>query len=99
MEDTEVVARLDTIIAILKLANRDAIAAARTEILSDRVNREILDRTSKWAGSGSLQTAVAKKSGASTRTVRERIAELADQGLLERRGGGPATEYRSTGVI
>jgi DNA-binding GntR family transcriptional regulator len=99
MEDNAIIARLDTIIAVLKLANRDSIEAARNDIVSDRVNREILDRASAWAGSGTLQKAVAGKTGSSTRTVRDRLAELAAQGLLEKRGGGPTTEYRSSGVI
>jgi Fic family protein len=99
MDDDAVITRLDRIIAVLKLANRDAIEATRNEILSDRVNREILGGTSNWTAAGKLQTAVARKTGASTRTVRDRLADLVSDGLLEKRGGGPTTEYRTTGLI
>lgn len=97
--DDPIAARLDTLIALHRLTHRDALEAARNDILSDPVNREVLRRASKWVGAGSLQTTVARTTGASTRTVRDRLAELLDQGLLERRGGGPTTEYRSSGLL
>ena len=100
MEDDDPIAvRLDRLIALHRLTHRDALEAARNDILSDPVNREVLGRASKWVGAGSLQTAVARKTGASTRTVRDRLADLVSDGLLEKRGGGPSTEYRATGLI
>jgi hypothetical protein len=98
-EEDAVITRLDAIIAILKLANRDAIDAARNEILADDVNRAILSSTSRWVPAGTLQKAVARKTGASTRTARDRLADLLADGLLEKAGGGPTTTYRATGLI
>lgn len=50
-----------------------------------------------WAGK--LQAAVAKKTKAATRTIQERIADLMAQGVLDKRGGGPTTEYKASGLI
>lgn len=99
MENDEIVSRLDTIIAITKLANREALDAARTEILADDVNRAILSSASKWVPAGTLQKTVARKTGASTRTVRDRLADLLAGGLLEKAGGGPTTTYKATGLV
>ena len=99
MDNHEVLARLDTIIAITKLANREALDAARNEILADGVNRAILSSASRWVPAGTLQKTVARKTGAATRTVRDRIADLLAHGLLEKAGGGPTTSYRATGLI
>lgn len=97
--DDDVVARLDRITAILQLAHRDEIERARTQIRSDKVNAAILDASAKWIGSGAMQAKVAKKTKASTRTVRDRIADLLATGVLDKRGGGPTTEYRTNGLI
>jgi hypothetical protein len=106
MDEDAIVARLDAIItrldtnnALLKLSQRNALAAARSEILSDAVNREIFAGSARWVGAGKLQSAVARKTNASTRTVRDRIADLLATGLLEKRGGGPTTEYHSSGLL
>jgi hypothetical protein len=99
MAGDEVAQRLDTLIAILKLAHRDDIAKARTSVRANTVNAAILDLANDWTPSGKLQAAVAKRTGKTDRTVRDRLGELAAQGLIEQRGGGPTTAYRSTGLI
>jgi Fic family protein len=91
--------QLSTIIAILKLANRDQIDAARTSIRSDKVNAAILDAAKRWTGAGKVQTMVSKKTSASRSTITARLGELMALGVLEKQGGGPTTEYRATGLI
>jgi hypothetical protein len=95
----EVVERLDQIAAILRLAHRDAIERTRTAIRSDKVNAAILDGSTKWIAAGKLQAAVVSKTKTSSRTVQFRIADLLVDGLLEKRGGGPTTEYKASGLI
>ena len=95
----EVVAKLDQIAAILRLAHRDAIGRTRATIRSDKVNASILDGSVQWIGAGKLQAAVATKTKAAPRTIRDRIADLLTEGVLEKRGGGPTTEYKATGLI
>jgi hypothetical protein len=99
MTDEAVVERLDRMIAILRLAHGDSIARARTLIRSDKVNAAILDASAKWVGAAKLQTTVAAKTKASTRTIQERIADLVTQGVLEKRGAASTTEYKASGLI
>src|SRR4051794_40320483 len=99
MTNEDVARRLDTIIAILRLAHREEIEAARATIRSDKVRAALLDGASDWAAAGTLTGAVKTKTGQSPATINRRITELLDLGLLEKQGGGPATQYRSTGLI
>lgn len=95
----DIVMRLDRIAAILQLAHRDAIEGARTTIRADRVNAAILDATAKLTPSGRLLTEVKEKTGQSPATISRRVAFLLEQGAIEKHGAGPATQYRSTGLI
>lgn len=91
--------RLDKIVAILKLAHRDDIDDARTAIRADKVSAQILDMTADWVAAGKLKTDVISKAKQSQPTVERRIASLVEQGVLECRGAGTASSYRSTGLI
>jgi Fic family protein len=99
MTNDDIAQRLDTIIAILQLAHRGEIDATRTEVRADKVNAAILDATRSWTPAGKLTNAVKTKTKQSPATVSRRINDLLGMGLLEKQGGGPATEYRSTGLI
>ena len=99
MTDEDIGRRLDTIIAILQLAHRDAIENARTAIREDNVNAAILDAATKWTPAGKLTQAVKQKTKQSSATIGRRLARLVDQGVLEKSGGGPTTAYRATGVV
>ncbi len=96
--EDEIVQRLDKVIAILQLAHGDAIEESRLKIRSDTTYRAILDATRQWAGAARVQAA-ATKAGAARSTTSRKIAELIELGMLEKKGGGKAIEYRSTGLI
>ncbi|HZS30346.1 MAG TPA: hypothetical protein VFA37_03750 [Gaiellaceae bacterium] len=91
--------KLDQLIVITKLAQWSAIAKTQTEVRSDKINAAILDASTGWVRAGKMQAAVAKKTKSSTRTVRERIADLVAMDALEKRGGGPTMEYKACGLI
>ena len=99
MTNEDVVERLDRITAILQLAHGEAIERARERIRSDKVNAALMDAATQWTGAKKLQTTVATKTKASTRTIQERIGSLLAHGVLEKRGGGPKTEYKASGLI
>jgi Fic family protein len=99
MTNEDFARRLDTIIAILRLAHREEIEAARATIRADKVQAALLDGAVDWAAAGKLTSTVKAKTGQSPATINRRITELLDLGLLEKQGGGPATQYRSTGLI
>jgi len=95
----EILERLDKLVAIQLLAHRDALESARVSIRADKVNAAILDATTKLTPAGKVVAEVKKKTGQSPATISRRIAALMEQGVVEKQGGGPATQYRSTGLI
>src|SRR3954453_14015289 len=99
MSNDDVVRRLDTIIAILQLAHRDEIESARTAIRSDKVSAAILDLAARETPAGKLAHSVEQKTKQSSRTIARRMAQLVEQGALEKSGAGSATTYRATGLV
>jgi Fic family protein len=97
--EDDIVARLDKLLAIQQLVHRDALENARMSIRSDRVNAAILDATTKLTPAGTVVSAVKKKTGQSPATINRRISALMELGLVERQGAGPATQYRSAGLV
>lgn len=95
----EVVERLDRLAAIMQLAYREQIEASRLAIRSDKVNAAILDGAKKLTPAAKLKAAVIKKTGTGSSTFSERVATLIELGLLEKEGGGKATQYRAAGLI
>jgi Fic family protein len=95
----DIAARLDRIAALLQLAHRDSIESARASIRADTVNAAILDATVKLTPAGKVMAEVKKKTGQSPATITRRIGALIEQGAVEKRGGGPATQYKATGLI
>jgi hypothetical protein len=61
MTNDEVVERLDRVIAILALANEDAIERARKDIRTDEINSAILELTATSVAAGELLRAPNKK--------------------------------------
>lgn len=105
MADSEIVERLDAMLAVLQLAHHDAIERAREDIRSDALRAAILDCCSNGRiPSGGLKAAAAaavKGLGvpASPRTIEQRLNELVARRALKRRGETRGTEYRATGLV
>ena len=95
----EILERLDKLVAIQQLVHREALESARTSIRSDKVNAAILDATKKLTPAGKVVAEVERKTRQSPATISRRIAALLEEGVIEKRGGGPATQYRSAGLI
>jgi hypothetical protein len=89
--------QLDTIIALLKLTNREALEQARAEL--DDVSNAILDATVEPVAIGVLKERVAKATEQSEKTVQRRIGDLVAMGALAKSGGGSAATYRTTGLL
>ena len=101
MADEELLRRLDRMQATLELAFKSQLDTARDNVRADPASAALLDATSEieWTRSGVVQKAALASSGVSERTLRIRLPELVAQHLLEVRGGGPAREYRRTGLV
>jgi hypothetical protein len=97
--EAEIIVRLDRIHAILAIAFAEQVTEFGERIRADKVNAAVLDAATDWIGSSELQKKVAAKASTSTRTVRDRLGQLATQRVLEVRGPEARPEYRVTGVI
>jgi hypothetical protein len=93
----ELASRLDTIISLLKLANRDALAAVREGL--DDVSKALIDVTAEPVVVGTLKKDVAKATNQSEKTVQRRIGDLVAMGALIKHGGGTIATYRSTRLL
>jgi hypothetical protein len=92
--------RVDRLTLLLELALAPQLDARRSELRADPVDAAILDAaTADWQPASRLQAAVAKATGKKKRAIQEHISDLLDRGVLRSQGGGPTTEYRSSGVI
>lgn len=95
-----VVERLDQILAVLKLSNREALVSAAKELRAEPAKMAVLDACADdWLGAGELTKLVMEKTTLGNSPVRGHIGDLVEAGVLTRQGGGRATQYKSTGVI
>lgn len=97
MDSEKISKQLETIISLLKLTNRDALAAVRDTL--DDVSKALIEATTEPVVVGKLKRDVAKATSQSEKTVQRRIAELVAMGALARDGGGSSATYRSTGLL
>ncbi|HET7454190.1 MAG TPA: winged helix-turn-helix domain-containing protein [Solirubrobacterales bacterium] len=91
--------KLDLLISLQRIAHAPALDAQREAVVADPVSKAVLSESADWIKAGPLQKAVAKKTGTSVPTVKRRIAELVERGLLKRSGSGGHVHYRTTGLI
>lgn len=89
--------QLDTIIALLKLTNRQALEQVRAEL--DDVSQAVLDAAAEPVVIGVLKKSVAKATQQSEKTVQRRIGDLVAMGALTKTGGGTTATYRTTGLL
>jgi hypothetical protein len=97
MDNENISVQLDTIIALLKLTNRDKLAAVRGGL--DDVAKALLEATAEPVAVGALKKSVASATSQSEKTVQRRIAELTAMGVLTKNGSGSTATYRSTGLV
>lgn len=84
---------------LLQIAFADQVQERREEAdIGDEVSVQTLRLAPTWTAAGGLKRAVVKSTGQSEPTVKRRLNKLTQLGALERRGQGPSTEYRNTGL-
>jgi hypothetical protein len=92
--------RLDRLTQLLELALSPQLDAARAAARENPVDAAILDcGAGDWKPAASLLREVEAKTGKKKSAVHDRISGLTERGFLERQGGGPATEYRTSVVL
>ena len=94
-----VVSRLDELIAITKLANRNAIENLRQELEKDPVSVKALKLADGSMPAGEFRAKIVAETGVSDVTVQRRIASLVDLGVLNIQHKGGRSYYELSGLI
>jgi Fic family protein len=99
IEPAAVEAKLDLLIALLRIAHSEPLKAERESILADPVSKSVLAATAETISAGELKKKVITQAKVSDMTAKRRITELVERGLLKRSGSGSHISYRNTGLI
>lgn len=95
----EVLARLDDLIATLRLAFSAEISESLASIRDHEVQAAILDEVAEeWVASRELQRIVSSRMDVTDRTVRNKLSDLVRIGLLRTRGPARSREYLTSSL-
>lgn len=96
----DIVDRLDQLIALLKLANRDELERIKKEIEKDTISEKILELTlERDIGYSELAETVAKLTNRGKSTVELRITKLSELKLLNKKRVGKKVQYSNSGIL
>jgi len=95
----EISHKLDQLIVLGKLTNRDILEQFGKEIRRDPVSSNILDYADGSLTYSDLSKKVAEETGSAEITVKLRISKLKEMGLLVSRKEGREVYYENLGLI
>lgn len=95
----EISKKLDQLIILSKLNNRDLIKDYKEKIRSDKVSNLILDYADDSLAYSELVEKVMKKQKVGERTVKGRIAKLKEMGFLVSRRQGREVYYEKSDLF
>jgi DNA-binding transcriptional ArsR family regulator len=96
---SEISEKLDTLIALTKIANRTALEQYRQQISKDKVYSKIMEKLEEPLTYGVLSKQVAEELTIAEITVKKKIAELKDMGLLKTAKKGREVYYEKSGLV
>lgn len=95
----EIARKLDILIALARLANKEQIQGYHNELAKDPVYSKILEVTSEPISYSNLSRSVAEATGAAEITVKKKLAELKEVGALATKREGREVFYENTGFL
>lgn len=95
----DVVDRLDTLIALMKLVYSEPIKQVREQITLDPVFRTILELADGTREYNVLAEEVARRTGRHVRTVKAKISKLLEMGAIRAVRQGKRVYYINTGIL
>ena len=95
----EISRKLDRLIALQQIEIRNELEILKNEIKKDKVSQKILEIADGTLSAGELQEKVASSTSVSEITVKRRISELLDKGLLLQNREGQNIFYINSGLI
>jgi DNA-binding transcriptional ArsR family regulator len=96
---SEISDKLDTLIALMKIGNRDALEEYRQRISKDKVYSKIMEKLEEPLTYGVLSKQVADELSVAEITVKKKTAELKDAGLLKTVKKGREVYYEKSGLV
>ena len=91
--------KLDLLVTLLKLSNRDVLERFRNEVKKDKVATKILELADKPITYSDLVRKVSTETGAAEITVKKKISKLKEMGFLMSRREGRKVYYENTSLI
>jgi len=95
----EISEKLDTLIALMKISNQDALEKYKQRITNDKVHSKIMETLEEPLTYGDLTKRVADGLAMAEITVRKKIAELKNWGLLKAVKKGREVYYEKSGLV
>ena len=90
---------MDALIALIKIGLRKELEALTAEVKKDKVSQKILELADGSLSSGDLASQVHESIGVSEITVKRRMAELSEKGLILSHRDGLKVFYINSGII
>jgi DNA-binding transcriptional ArsR family regulator len=91
--------KLDILISISRVAYAEELRGKAREVHGDPVATSILELVAEPKAYGDLSKMVAQNTGAAEITVKRKIADLKDSGLLRVRKVGRDAYYENSGLL
>ena len=95
----EISHKLDQLIILLKLSNRDVLNQFKREVQRDRVSARILELADGTLTYSELSKKVAEEMGVAEITVKRKISRLREMGFLIIRREGRQVFYENSGYL
>ena len=95
----EISHKLDQLIILLKLSNRDVLNQFKREIQRDRVSARILELADGTLTYSDLSKKVSEEMGVAEITVKKKISRLREMGFLITRREGREVYYENSGLF
>jgi len=95
----EISHKLDQLIILLKLSNRDVLNQFKREVQRDRVSARILELADGTLTYSELSKKVAEEMGVAEITVKRKISRLREMGFLIIRREGRQVFYENSGLF
>jgi len=96
---SEINRKMDALIALMKIGLRKELEALTTKVKKDKVSRKILELADGSLSSGDLAGKIHELLGVSEITVKRRISELSEKGLILPHRIGSKIFYTHSGII
>ena len=95
----EINRKMDALIALAKISLSKELKALTAEVKKDKVSQKILELADGSLSSGDLASKVHELIGVSEITVKRRISELSEKGLILPHRDGSKVFYTNSGII